>query len=132
MILKKKKEIHAIGAEVWVKQPSGPPTPADVIAQGKDNTVLVMIPRQEKCAIKPLLISWIGYSWKLDCTVGCHSRLNLQGYASIKRKYEESYRIIFSWRNLSWTWTQDNFTCSANKACPFLILPFYGQNLSVC
>lgn len=49
--LKKKKEIHAIGAEVWVMQPSGPPTPADVIAQGKDNTVLVMIPRQEKYAI---------------------------------------------------------------------------------
>ena len=42
------KEIYAIGAKVWVKQPNSPPIPADVITQGKDNTVLVMIPGQEK------------------------------------------------------------------------------------
>ena len=41
-------EMLAIGAKVWVKQPNSPPTPADVITQGKDNTVLVMIPGQEK------------------------------------------------------------------------------------
>ena len=31
-----------------MKQPNSPPMPADVITQGKDNTVLVMIPGQEK------------------------------------------------------------------------------------
>ena len=41
-------EIYAIGAKIWVKQPNSPPMPADVITQGKDNTVLVMIPGQEK------------------------------------------------------------------------------------
>ena len=41
-------EAHSIGAKVWVKQPNGPPISADVIAQGKDNTVLEMFPRKEK------------------------------------------------------------------------------------
>ena len=40
----------------------------------------------EICAVNPLLFSWIDYSWKPDCKVDCHPCLNLQGYATIKRK----------------------------------------------
>ena len=47
-------EIHAIGAKVWVKEANGPPIPADVMVQGKDNTILVMITRQEKWKYVPL------------------------------------------------------------------------------
>lgn len=47
-------EAHSFGAKVWVKQPNRPPISADVTAQGKDNTVLVMIPRQEKWKYVPL------------------------------------------------------------------------------
>ena len=47
-------EIHAIGAKVWVKEANGPPIPADVTVQGKDNTILVMITRQEKWKYVPL------------------------------------------------------------------------------
>ncbi|KAM6394672.1 deoxyuridine 5'-triphosphate nucleotidohydrolase-like [Rhynochetos jubatus] len=36
------------GAKVWVQQPNGPPKPAEVIATGKDNTVLILRPRQKK------------------------------------------------------------------------------------
>ena len=50
----------------------------------------------------------------------------------LKEKYEEIDWGIFSWRNLSQTWTQDNFACPVNKACSFLTLPLYGQDLSVC
>ena len=41
-------EMLATGAKVWVKQSNSSPIPADVITQGKDNTVLVMIPGQEQ------------------------------------------------------------------------------------
>ena len=42
-------EMHAIGGKFWVRLPVGLPipVPADVTAQGRDNTVLVMIPGQE-------------------------------------------------------------------------------------
>jgi len=40
-------EIHAIGGKFWVKLPGGPLIPADVTAQGRDNTILVMISGQE-------------------------------------------------------------------------------------
>ena len=43
-----------IQLELKVKQPNGPPIPADVIVQGKDDTVLVMIPGQEKWKYAPL------------------------------------------------------------------------------
>ena len=36
----------------------------------------------------------------------------------LKENYEDGYLEIFSWRNLSQTRTQDNFTWRANKACP--------------
>ena len=35
------------------------------------------------------------------------------------------------WRNMSQTQTRDNFSCPANKVCPFLNLTVYGQNLPV-
>ena len=47
-------EINAIGAKVLVKQPRGPPTPADVIAQRKGHSILVMIPEQERWKYVPL------------------------------------------------------------------------------
>ena len=47
-------EIHAIGAKVWVKEANGPPIPTDVTVQGKDNTILVMITKQEKWKYVPL------------------------------------------------------------------------------
>ena len=78
-------EMLAIGAKVWVKQPNSLPTPADMIMQGKDNTMLVIIPWQEKMEIliiKPVLFSWIDYSWKPDCNVDCHSCLDIHGYAN--------------------------------------------------
>ena len=46
-------EIHVIEAKVWVKQPNSPPLPADFTEQGKDNTILVMIPGQEKWKYVP-------------------------------------------------------------------------------
>ena len=48
--------------------------------------------KMEIHAVNPLLFSWIDYSWKPDCKVDCHPCLNLQGYATIKRKI---------WRKLS-------------------------------
>ena len=50
-------EITAIGTKVWVKQTNSTPIAADVTVHGKDNIMSVMIPRQEKCAINPLLFS---------------------------------------------------------------------------
>ena len=47
-------EIHVIEAKVWVKQPNSPPLPADFTEQGKDNTILVTIPGQEKWKYVPL------------------------------------------------------------------------------
>ena len=47
-------EIHAIRAKVWVKEPKSPPITVDVISQGKDSTVLVMMPGQEKLKYVPL------------------------------------------------------------------------------
>ena len=47
-------EIHGIRAKVWVKEPNSPPITVDVISQGKDNTVLVMMPGQEKLKYVPL------------------------------------------------------------------------------
>ena len=47
-------EIHAIRAKVWVKEPNSSPITVDVISQGKDNTVLVMMPGQEKPKYVPL------------------------------------------------------------------------------
>ncbi|XP_041067435.1 uncharacterized protein LOC121290692 [Carcharodon carcharias] len=32
------------GAKVWVRQPNGPPKPAEIIAQGKDSLVTIMYP----------------------------------------------------------------------------------------
>ena len=121
-----------------MKQPSGLPIPADVIAQGKGKTVLVTIPapspakKMKIYTTNSLLFSWIGYSGKPDCIVGCHSCLNIQGYATIKREIWRKLQVNLSWRNLNWTWAQDSFTCPANKACRFLTFPFYGQNLLVC
>ena len=37
-----------------MKQPHGPPILAHVIAHGKDNTILVMIPGQERWKYVPL------------------------------------------------------------------------------
>ena len=48
-------DIHAIGVKVWVKQPNGPPKPADATVQGKGNTASVMIPGQEKGTYMPLM-----------------------------------------------------------------------------
>ena len=47
-------DIHAIGVKFWVKQPNGPPKPADATVQGKGNTASVMIPGQEKGTYVPL------------------------------------------------------------------------------
>ena len=47
-------DMHAIGVKVWVKQPNGPPKPADRTVQGKGNTVSVMIPGWEKWKYVPL------------------------------------------------------------------------------
>ena len=48
-------DIHAIGVKAWVKQPNGPPKPADATVQGKGNTASVMIPGQEKGTYMPLM-----------------------------------------------------------------------------
>ena len=50
---------------------------------------------------------------------------------SWKKEHEGKRWGIFRWRNVSQTQTQDNFTCPANEARPFLIMAFYGQNLSI-
>ena len=47
-------EMHVNEAKVWVKQRNSPPLPADFTEQGKDNTILVMIPGQEKWKYVPL------------------------------------------------------------------------------
>ncbi|XP_074667051.1 deoxyuridine 5'-triphosphate nucleotidohydrolase-like [Strix aluco] len=41
------------GAKVWVQRSGGPPELAEVIATGKDNTVLIMKPGQEKWEYVP-------------------------------------------------------------------------------
>uniref|UniRef100_A0A8D0FC83 Deoxyuridine 5'-triphosphate nucleotidohydrolase n=1 Tax=Strix occidentalis caurina TaxID=311401 RepID=A0A8D0FC83_STROC len=41
------------GAKVWVQRPDGPTEAAEVIATGKDNTILIMKPRQEKWEYVP-------------------------------------------------------------------------------
>lgn len=41
------------GARVWVQVPNGPPEQAEVIAVGKDNTILIMRPGQEKWEYVP-------------------------------------------------------------------------------
>lgn len=54
------------------------------------------------------------------------------GYLLQLRKDKEGKRWgIFRWENMSHTRTQDNFTCPANKACPFLIMTFYGCQFHV-
>lgn len=42
-----------VGAKIWVKKPSGPPEPAEVIALGKDRVLLIMKPGQEKWEYVP-------------------------------------------------------------------------------
>uniref|UniRef100_A0A3Q2XKU2 Deoxyuridine 5'-triphosphate nucleotidohydrolase n=1 Tax=Hippocampus comes TaxID=109280 RepID=A0A3Q2XKU2_HIPCM len=42
------------GAKVWVKQPSGPPKAAEIIAQGSDATVSVLYQGQEKWVNVPI------------------------------------------------------------------------------
>ena len=79
-------EITAIGTKVWVKQPNSTPIAADVTVHGKDNIISVMIPRQEKCSINPLLFSWIDYSWRPDCNRYRDLHLHLSGDAAIKKK----------------------------------------------
>uniref|UniRef100_A0A3P9JAW4 Deoxyuridine 5'-triphosphate nucleotidohydrolase n=1 Tax=Oryzias latipes TaxID=8090 RepID=A0A3P9JAW4_ORYLA len=37
-----------IGAKVWVRQESGPPRAAEIIAQGSDSVVTIMYPGEEK------------------------------------------------------------------------------------
>ena len=43
-----------------MKQPHGPPILAHVIAHGKDNTILVMIPGQERWKYVPLTYCFYG------------------------------------------------------------------------
>ncbi|XP_069478207.1 uncharacterized protein [Ambystoma mexicanum] len=41
-------DIMVPGAKVWVEKPTGPPVPADVIAAGEDQLILVMEPGKRK------------------------------------------------------------------------------------
>uniref|UniRef100_A0A8D0FTZ7 Deoxyuridine 5'-triphosphate nucleotidohydrolase n=1 Tax=Strix occidentalis caurina TaxID=311401 RepID=A0A8D0FTZ7_STROC len=41
------------GAKVWVQRPDGPPEPAEVIAMGKDSTILIMKRGHEKWEYVP-------------------------------------------------------------------------------
>ena len=52
-------DMHAIGVKVWVKQPNGPPKPADRTVQGKGNTVSddPWMGKMEICAINALSFS---------------------------------------------------------------------------
>lgn len=47
-------EIYTAEGKIWVKHTSSPTVPADVIAQGKENTILMMPLRQEKWKHMPL------------------------------------------------------------------------------
>lgn len=42
------------GTKVWVKQQNGPPRPGEVIVQGRDSTVAVMFPGEEKWVMVPV------------------------------------------------------------------------------
>ena len=51
-------EIYAVEAKIWVKHASSPTVRADVIAQGKENTILMMPLRQEKWKHVPLTLCY--------------------------------------------------------------------------
>ena len=85
----------------------------------------------EICAINILLFSRKDSSLSLTVMwIVIHTSTS-DYLLQLRKEHDKKCWGIFRWRNRSQTQTQDNFTCLANKACSFLTLAFYGQNLSV-
>ena len=99
-------EIHGIRAKVWVKEPNSSPITVDVISQGKDNTVLVMMPGQEKLKYVPLTHCYSHEQTTLESLIIIQVVIHASTFKDmlqLKEKYEESYWGVFSRKNMSQT-----------------------------